>query len=97
MSDYSGLIAELQRSCNGLNNKVKSLEETQKQIQRVILIELFGEDMENYKETDRITVEKKIEALESAQKWILNILCSDDYGSIIPQLKKLRKRLEEDE
>ena len=87
MSDYSGLIAELQRSCNGLNNKVKSLEEK---------TTALGEEEKRF---SKELIEKlskwqkemahKIEALETALKIIAEkvFLNMDDYREWLKQLE----------
>jgi len=66
----------------------KTIEALEEKVEKLIE---FQADQEG---SDNILINQKIEALESAQKWILEILCGDDYGSIIPQLKELRKQLE---
>jgi len=60
MSDYSGLITELQRSCNGLNNKVKALEEEVERLDRILRI--------------RTPIEKRCVALEKNVKGIIERL-----------------------
>ena len=52
------------------------------------------EVVKNLIETRIARQSKKIEALESQFKQLTDILCSEEYGSIISELEKFKKMLE---